>query len=182
MTMSDVDVRLPPHLRRQAGRRTVVVIADGQSQVEALQISRSPWAEAPVVTVVDRSAARLHTDLAALSDVGLVLDVRTSSGRRQLEAFRKGFFHLAPRGVWMALREPGLARGSEPLVRLVRRLRKPGVRRDMGRPWRPFARAIKRAKVAPELVVLVKKQKHVLRLRDDGGAWPCCRPASRTSG
>jgi capsular polysaccharide biosynthesis protein len=168
ITMSDVDLQLPPHLRRQAGRRTVVVVADRQSQVRTLEISRSPWAAARVVTVIDKPAAELHTELAALSDIGLVLDVRTSSGRRQLEAFQTGFFHLAPRDAWVALREPGLARGREPLVRLVRRLRKPRARRDMGRPWRPFARAVKRAKVTPDLIVVVKRQKHVLRLREDG--------------
>jgi capsular polysaccharide biosynthesis protein len=168
ITMSDLDPQLPPHLRRHRDRRTVVVIADRRSQVKQLQIPRSAWAESPVVTVVGRSAAELHDVLAAQSEVGFVLDVRTSSGSRQREAFRKGFFHLGRRDIWVSLREPGLPRGSEPLVRLARRMRRPDVRREVGQPWRRFARAVARVKVTPDLVLIVKKQKHVLLLREDG--------------
>ena len=167
--MSALDARLPPRVQRRRGRRTVVVIADRRSQVKQLQIERSPWAETRVVTIVGRSLSEMHDDLAALSEVGVVLDVRPSSGRQQLEAFQTGFFHLGPGDAWVALREPGLARGSEPLVRLARKLRKPDVRREPDQPWRPLARAVARVKVAPDLVMIVKKQKHLLRLREDGG-------------
>ena len=79
--MSDIDRQLPRHLRRKR-RGTVVVIADRPSEVRRLRIARSPWADAQVVALVGRSAAQMHAELAARSEVGLVIDVRPSPGRR----------------------------------------------------------------------------------------------------
>ena len=166
--MTDVDGRLPPPARRRRARRTVVVIADRPDQVERLQISESPWAEARVVTFVGRPASELHDELATLSEVGIVVDVRTSSGTGQLDAFRQGFLHLGPRGAWVALRAAGLPRGTEPLVRLARRLRKPGALQTLDKQWRPLARSVVRTRITPDLVVVVKKKQHLLRLREDG--------------
>ncbi len=163
VTMSALDLLLPPHVRRSRGRRQVVVIADRRRQVTGLRISRSPWAGSPLVTILGRSAAQIHDDLAALSEVGLVLDVRSSEGGRQRAAFRKGFLHLAPRDVWVALREPGLARGSEPLVGLARRMRKEAV----GQRWESWSRAVRRVRVTPDVVLLVKQHRHLLLLRED---------------
>jgi capsular polysaccharide biosynthesis protein len=167
LTMSDVDARLPPHLRRRRAPRTVVVIADHRTQVERLEIPHSAWSDSRVVTLVGRSVGQMHDDLAALSEIGLVIDVRTSWGPAQLEAFRTGFFHLGPRDVWVALRQPGPAEGGEPLVRLARTLRKPDAQREVDRPWRPVARAVARVRKTPKLVLVVKKQRHLLLLRED---------------
>jgi capsular polysaccharide biosynthesis protein len=165
--MSDIDRRLPRSVRRRRGRRTIVVIADRERQVTRLRIAQSPWARARVVPMVGSTPAESHEGFAALDQVGLVIDVRASSDRRQLEAFRQHFFHLGSRDAWIALRATGSARTGEPLVELARKLRIPQARRELGRPWRPYARSVARVRITPRLFVIAKKGRHVLRLQEE---------------
>src|SRR3954464_2276608 len=120
-TMTEVDERLPRHVRTRRGRRTLVVIAASEVEVAGLHLAQSPWAGARVVPLVGCTDDDLHRELAALSDVGLVIDVRRSSDDH-LGSFERLFFHLDPMGVWVTFPGPRLPWRREPLVGLVRRL------------------------------------------------------------
>jgi len=166
--MSDVDRLLPRRLRRKRGKRILIVIADHRRQVTRLQISRTRWRRAPLVTLVGRTTRELHEELAALNQARLVVDVRARSGRRQLDAFARCFFHLGPGDTWVALRELAPVRRREPLVDVARRLRGPEGRRGLEPQWRAHHRATAESRVTRRLVVVVKRGRHLLRLREKG--------------
>jgi len=166
-TMSDVDRELPSAARSGRQARTVVVLASDQREVDALRIDRSPWAKAPVVQIVGRSAAETHGVLAALSGVGLVVDTRrASSDAVQLGSFAGQFFHLDPRGAWVALRPARRAQTPEPLIELAEQLADPQSRSQLPESWHDHARAVGEVRVTPRMVVIGKRRRHLLRLRD----------------
>ncbi len=164
--MSDLDRVLPPAVRSDRGRRIVVVLAGDQREVDALKIDRSPWARARVVPIVGRSVAQAHDELAALPAVGLVVDTRRSSDAVQLGTFERLFFHLDPKGAWVALRPSRRADTSEPLVERAEALADKPSRRRLRKSWRAQLAAVGEVRVTPRVVVIVKRRKHLLRLRD----------------
>ncbi len=168
-TMTDIDRQLPPRLRRRPGRRTLVVVADDQRQVSRLAIGESRWARAHVVPVLGRSPDELHRELSALGNtLALVVDARASSGPAQLDSFEVCFFHLPPRGAWVALRTTRPGRRGEPLVDLARRLEGLESPRQAEERWREHARSVAGVRITPELLVVRKRKRHLLRLREEG--------------
>ena len=165
-TMSDVDRELPPALRSGRRDRTVVVLANEQREVDALKIDRSPWAKARVVPIVGRSTAETHDALAALPGVGLVVDARRSSDAVQLGTFERLFFHLDPKGAWVAFRPGRRAPAPEPLVKRARQMDDTQSRRRLQKTWREHVRAVGEVHVTPRMVVIGKRRRHLLRLRD----------------
>lgn len=166
--MSDVDRLLPSGLRRKRRKRTLVVIADRRRQVTRLQIGRSRWGRSRLVTLVGRTTGELHDDLAALSQVRVVVDVRSSSGPQQLEAFERCFFHLGPGDAWLALRDVVRLGRREPLVDLAGLLQGSARPREVEPRWRTHARATAASQTTPRLVVMVKRRRHLLRMREQG--------------
>ena len=164
--MTDIDRELWPRLRRRRGRRTVVVIAGDPREMTRLRIGESRWARARVVPLVGRSPAELQRDLTELGGVGLVIDARGSAGPQQLSAFEHCFFHLPPQGAWVSLRTTRPMRGSEPLVELAGRLADPVARREVEKPWREHRRSVAGIRVTRDLVVMRKRKRHLLRLRE----------------
>src|SRR5262245_19591410 len=164
---SDVHRLLPRVLPRKHLRRTVVVVADDDAGVAGLDLAHSRYRRAHVVPVVGRSEAELHQELAALSAVHLVVDVRPSSGPSQRDAFELAFFHLAPRGAWVALRSTGGEPGPEPLVDLAGLFEGPKARKRVGKRWHEHLASATDVRVSPELVVIGKRKKHLLRLPED---------------
>ena len=165
-TMSDVDRQLPRAVRTDRRSRTLVVLASSQRQVDALKIDRSPWAKARVVPIVGRSTAEAHDTLAALPGVGLVVDARRSSDAVRLGTFERLFFHLDPKGAWVALRPGRRAPTPEPLVKRAKALDDPKARRRLQKTWREHVRAVDDVRVTPRMVVLGKRRRHLLRMRD----------------
>ena len=165
-TMADIDRQLWPRLRRRRARRTLVVIASDPREVARLSIAESRWARARVVPLIGRSPAQLQRELSGLSGVVVVVDARASTGQLQVGAFRQCFFHLPPQGAWVSLRTTRPLRGAEPLVALAERLADPVSRRAIEKPWREHRRSVAVVRVAPDLVVLRKRKRHLLRLRE----------------
>jgi capsular polysaccharide biosynthesis protein len=165
--MSNIERVLPRALPRRRRDGTLVVIAGDAQEVAALELDKSHWKHAHRITLVGGTPATLHEELAALTAVHLVVDVRSASGSSQLDAFERCFFHLAPRGVWVALRSSRPVRRQEPLVDLAHQLQGPQPRRRLGRPWRYHLRAVSDVKVTHDLVVIGKRKRHLLRLRED---------------
>ena len=165
--MSEIDRQLPRGLRSRRRRRTLVVLADSQQEVARLQIDRSPWQKSRVVPVVGLSTADLHARLAQLSAIALVVDARRSSGSAQLRALEENFFHLIPRGAWVALRSTRRIHRRERVVRVARKLREARSRLDVEQRWREHVRALADVKVVPGMVVIAKGNKrHRLMLRE----------------
>jgi capsular polysaccharide biosynthesis protein len=142
------------------------VLANDRREVDALEIGRSPWTTARVVPIVGASEAETHAGLAALSEVGLVVDTRRSAGDVQESAFARHVFHLDPRGVWVALRPGRRATTPEPLVELAHEFEGPDPRRRLPKAWHDHAAAVGYVSVTPRLVVIGKRRRHLLRLRD----------------
>ncbi len=164
--MADIDRELPPGDGPVREDPTVVVIADRRHQVTRLRIGESPWSTARVVPLVGRSAAELHDELAALSHVGVVVDVRGSQ-RRQVTTFEQNFFHLDSQDLWVALRVvPRLPGGRASLAALARELDDPEAHDRLGEPWLAHAGSVADVRVTPRLVVIAKSTRHLLRLRD----------------
>ena len=165
-TMADIDGQLPPVVRSDPHRRTIVVIADSEGQLTGLDIDQSPWATSRVVALVGLSEAEMHARLAVLSDLRVVVDVRRSTGPAQLRTFERAFFHVDRKGAWVILR-PGRVPGlREPAVRLARRLQDRQSHPELGRRWREHARSVTVVRVTPGLVVIGKGTRHLLKLRD----------------
>jgi capsular polysaccharide biosynthesis protein len=165
-TMADIDRQLPRSLRRHRRRRTVVVVARDPRQVARLQIGNSRWGRARVVPVIGGSSAQLHRELAALGRVALVVDARGSSGPVQLSEFEQNFFHLSPHSAWVSLRRSGPTGRGEPMVDLARRIADRSSRRELERSWREHARSVADVRVTPDMVVMSKRRKHLLRLSE----------------
>ena len=163
--MSDIDRVMPP-TRSGARTRTVVVLAGHQRDVDALKIDRSPWAEACVVPIVGQSEGDTHDALAALTGVQVVVDTRRSSEAVQLATFERQFFHLDPKGLWVALRPPRRAHTPEPLVVLAEELADPVSRRRLRKSWGDHVVAVGGVRVTPRMVVIGKRRRHLLRLHD----------------
>jgi capsular polysaccharide biosynthesis protein len=142
----------------------VVVLADRPAEAAGLRIRRSGWPRARVVRVVAATDEQTHERLAVLRHLDLVIDARRSDDGRQLETFRRCFFHLGPKGAWVALRSSGTP-AREPLVELAEHL-KAGNRVD-GDPWSAHARGSRRIRVTPGAVVVGVRQRHLLRVAED---------------
>ncbi len=166
-TMSDVDRELPAAARTGRRHRTVVVLAADEREVDALQITRSPWAKARLVPVVGLTAAQIHGALASLSVVGLVIDTRGSSDAAQWRTFERNFFHLSPKGAWVALRSAPSGSTSEPLVEWAQALTDPQSRRQVRKSRPDHVRAVDAVHITARMVVIGKRGRHLLRLREN---------------
>jgi hypothetical protein len=164
--MSDVDRELLPALRSDRRSRTLVVLASDQREVDALKIGRSPWAKARVVPIVGRSAAETHETLTPLSGVDVVVDARRTTDAVRLGTFERLFFHLDPKGAWVALRPSRRASTPEPLVKRAKALGEPRSRRRLKKSWREHVRAVGEIRITQRMVVISKRRRHLLRLRD----------------
>lgn len=165
--MTEIGRLLPRGVVEERERGSLVVIADHRRQVTRLRIEQSPWATTRVVLIVDGSDAEMYERLAVLGDIGVVVDVRRSTGPAQLRAFEQSFFHVGRRGVWVILRAGWLPGRREPAVVLARTLQDGGPNRGLARRWREHARSASSVRVTPRLVVIRQGTRHLLRLRDD---------------
>jgi capsular polysaccharide biosynthesis protein len=166
-TMSGIDAQLPGALRSRRRRRTLVVLADSGRELAALKIDKSPWGKSTVVPMTDLTADELHSRLAPLSRVDLVVDARRSSGNKQLAALELDFFHVDPGGAWVALRRRGPVRWREPVVRVARGIQKSHTHRGVHKRWREHARSVADVRISRGVVVLAKRKKqHRLGVRE----------------
>jgi capsular polysaccharide biosynthesis protein len=169
-TMSDIDAQLPRALRSHRRRRTLVVLADSEPGLADLKIDATRWRKSNVVAMTDLAVDDLHARLARLSAVDLVVDARRSSGNKQLTALEHNFFHLGPGGAWVALRRRGPVRRGEPLVRVARGIQRAGTHRGVHKRWRAHARSLAEVRISQGMVVLTKRRKHRLGVRETEAA------------
>ena len=175
----------------------VVVLAERGSQrvVEAL----SGWRETDQVTLLtsgqdptwklaDRNVvalpasdiAAIHEQLCPIGPVDLVIDLRPVSESEHEEAWSELFYHLRPLGMWsipvsaLPARKRGrpegleLGAGMSRLARISRAV--PGHHwTSLIRAERELARATRMVLWGHDGVVVQKRQRHLLKVRDAGG-------------
>ena len=161
-TLADIDQLLHRPVSRRR-RAIIAVLADGEDEATRLLARRRRWSKAQVVTVVAATDDETHRRLAPLKRLDLVVDVRRSDDRRQLETFRRCFFHLSGGGTWVALRSPAAVGGDEAMVALAERLR----RRETSGEEEQHARGSRRIRVTPPAVLVGARPRHLLRVRED---------------
>lgn len=163
-TLADIDRALPQSPRTDG---VLVVLAGDPQQVRGLRVDRSRWAKATLRPLIGEDEDGIHDALCRLANVDLVIDVRTSTGRRQLKAFTKSFLGLAPGATWVAIRSRQSSSGDEePLVDLARRVQAASSPRSLPKRWREHARAIEGVHVDKRMVKVTKGREHLLKLRD----------------
>ena len=121
---------------------TVVVLAPTPALARRA-LSRTGWAGAPRV-VLSGGLEEMHAAMSRLPRVDLVVDLHSSWGSQQLQAWRRLYSHLAAGGSWVAVRTKPIAGREEQLAQ--------------------------RHGVARGSVVVVKARQHLLKVRHETAA------------
>ena len=151
-------------------------------QVTVLTSGQDPtWklAERNVVVLPASSIVEIHDQLCPIGPVDLVVDLRPVSESEHEEAWSELFYHLRPLGMWsipvsaLPARKPGRAEGLELGTGMSRLAR---ISRAVpGHHWtsliyaeRELARATRMVLWGHDGVVVQKRQRHLLKVRDAG--------------
>ncbi len=148
-----------------ATRTVVVLVPDPSTDVS---LDASPWAPARVVTCAEVPTAAIGERLRALDRVDVVVDLRSSIGGAQLEAWRELFFHVHQGGTWVARRTPQVPEDRrERLVERLAELAEARSPKSLAPRWRELARSAGEITVVPGLARVDKRLSHLLKVRDE---------------